>query len=86
MKSVLITGPEGCGKTLHAEALRQHFGCVGIVDDWAPKDGIVEGSLLLTRMKPGGPPLPYTSDAMDAYEFNHAMRLLNDAIDRSLKS
>ncbi len=85
MKSVLITGPEGCGKTLHAEALRQHFGCATILDNWTPKDGIVPDALLLTRAVPGGAPLPYTSDTLDGYEFNHAMRLLNAEIDRSVR-
>lgn len=85
MKSVLITGPEGCGKTLHAEALRQHFNCATIVDDWTPKDGIVPGALLLTRATPGGAPLPYKSEALDGYDFNHAMHLLNAEINRSVR-
>lgn len=77
-KSILIVGPASCGKTLHAEALRQHFGCDTVHDDWQPSHGIVRGALMLTNRRPGGT-LPYVSEEFDAYEFHHAMRLMNDA-------
>lgn len=35
-KSVLVYGPQGSGKTLHAEELRQHFGLAAVLDDWLP--------------------------------------------------
>jgi MoxR-like ATPase len=31
-ESVVVFGPQGCGKTLHAEALRRHFGLVEVWD------------------------------------------------------
>ena len=32
--TVLIHGPQGCGKTRNAQALAEHFGCSKVVDDW----------------------------------------------------
>lgn len=84
MKTIIIVGPAGCGKTLHAEALRQHFQCTHIMDQWRPSDGYAPGALILTSMRPGGSPLPYTSETMDAYDFDQAMRLMNEAIARVL--
>lgn len=83
-KSVLIIGPQGCGKTLHREALRQHFGCATVHDDWQPSHGIVPGALMLTHRQPGGT-LPYSSEDFDAYEFSHAMRLVNEALAALIK-
>lgn len=31
--SIVVFGPQGCGKSLHAEQLRQHFKCRTIIDD-----------------------------------------------------
>jgi DNA polymerase III delta prime subunit len=83
-KSILIVGPQGCGKTLHAEALRQHFDCLAVHDNWQPSHGIVPGALMLTNRRPGGG-LPYVSEDFDAYEFDHAMRLMNAAHESFLK-
>jgi len=34
-KSIIVYGPQGCGKTVNAERIRKHFGLTGkIVDDW----------------------------------------------------
>ena len=30
---VVITGPQGSGKTLHADALRKHYGLSRVLDD-----------------------------------------------------
>ena len=46
--TVLIHGPQGCGKTRNAQALAAHFGCSRIVDDWNGQSKIEEGSLVLT--------------------------------------
>lgn len=37
-KSVLIYGPQGSQKTLHAEELRKHFDLAAVLDDWTPGD------------------------------------------------
>lgn len=34
MKSVIVHGPQGCGKTRNAEALRKHFRLSQIVDEF----------------------------------------------------
>lgn len=45
--TVVIHGPQGCGKTRNARALAAHFGCSRIVDDWDGQSKIEEGSLVL---------------------------------------
>ena len=48
-RTVVIHGPQGCGKTRNAQALAAHFGCRRIVDDWNGQSKIEEGSLVLTN-------------------------------------
>ena len=31
--SIIIYGPQGCGKTFNSELLRKYFGCDSVVDD-----------------------------------------------------
>lgn len=31
--TVIVHGPQGCGKTRNAQALRQHFGCTAVRDE-----------------------------------------------------
>lgn len=78
-KTVIVIGPQGCGKTLHAEALRQHFGCGYVFDNWRPAQGVIDGALMLTSSVPGGSPLPYSCAEFDAYAFDDAMRRMNAA-------
>lgn len=49
---VVITGPQGSGKTVHAEALCAHFGLARILDDesWCPGDPIPADTLVLTHL------------------------------------
>lgn len=49
--TVLIHGPQGCGKTRSAQALAAHFGCSQVVDDWNGRDPIAAGSLVLTNVE-----------------------------------
>ena len=49
--TVLIHGPQGCGKTRNAQALAAHFGCSSVVDDWNGRDWIDAGSLVLTNVE-----------------------------------
>ncbi len=43
--SIIVYGPQGCGKTRHAEELRAHFGLTRVVDDYVlgplPDDALV---------------------------------------------
>ncbi len=55
MNTVIVTGPQGCGKTLHAAKLKAHFGCTSVVDEWWSGDPIVPGALHLTcELLPAG--------------------------------
>jgi hypothetical protein len=50
--TVLVHGPAGCGKTRNAEAIRQHFGCEGVIDEWDPQGTRFEfGHLHLMQSK-----------------------------------
>lgn len=46
--TVFIHGPMGCGKTRNAEALKRHFECASIIDDWQLGYPITKGALHLT--------------------------------------
>ena len=43
--SIILYGPARSGKTLNADAIAEHYGCTGIIDEWdrdqpmAPKGG-----------------------------------------------
>jgi hypothetical protein len=47
-KAIVIHGPQGCGKTRHAEALRKHYGMARVVDDG------LEGPLRWNKPFPDG--------------------------------
>lgn len=49
---VIISGPQGCGKTRHAPQLLRHFGGKRIVDEWFPGDGqtLQDGDVVLTSV------------------------------------
>ena len=49
MNTVIVTGPQGSGKTLVAEKLRARFGCAAVVEDWWPGTSITPGALHLTH-------------------------------------
>ena len=52
MKTIILTAPQGWGKSRNAEALRQEHGCTSIVDDWFPPMAITLGALHLTNVQP----------------------------------
>lgn len=52
--SVLVYGPQGCGKTRHSEALAAHFGVGKVVDDWRPGDPVEPGALHLSQVEVPG--------------------------------
>lgn len=58
MKSVIVHGPQGCGKTLHAPQLLKHFGLRAAVDEFdamRTRDIKPEGMLYLTHSAPRNP-------------------------------
>lgn len=68
MTTVIVYGPQACGKTRNSEALKRHFGCDRIVDDWNGRDALRDGDLALTNAfierKPNGARLVSFDDAM----------------------
>ncbi len=67
MRTVLIHGPQGCGKTTYAEQFAKALGCKEIVDDWdAERDPITPGALHLTHGFPIGLPRHVESLSFDA--------------------
>lgn len=49
MATIIIIGPQSCGKTKHAAALMQHFGSNILIDDWDGATPLVDGTLALTN-------------------------------------
>lgn len=52
INTVILYGPQGCGKTRHAETLRRNLGCKHVVDGWMPGDTVEPGGLHLTFIRP----------------------------------
>ena len=48
-KTIILSAPQGWGKTTHADALQAHFGCIGVVDCWHAGLAIKAGHLHLTN-------------------------------------
>lgn len=46
--TVVITGPQGCGKSNHGEALARHYGKVAVIDDWTIGTPIPSDAIALT--------------------------------------
>ncbi len=52
-KSVVVFGPQGCGKTRNAEALRVHYGLAHVPDNWNSRDRLpLQDTLVLTHESP----------------------------------
>lgn len=70
-KSVIVHGPQGCGKTQMAQVIAGYLNLPNVVDDWNPADGMHStNTLYLTNFHPGMLPqhaevLRY-SDVIDA--------------------
>lgn len=50
MIAVIVYGPQGCGKSTNAEAMRRHFGVARVVDGYAPGDELPGDTLALTNV------------------------------------
>ncbi|MCP5197012.1 MAG: hypothetical protein H6974_09535 [Gammaproteobacteria bacterium] len=46
---IIIYGPQGCGKTQHAEQFRELFHTQRVIDDWSWGDPLLEGDMALTN-------------------------------------
>ncbi len=60
MKSVIVFGPPGCGKTKNAEILKQAYGLKTVQDEWTPGTEFPkEDCLVLTSFIPLAGRSPY---------------------------
>ena len=66
--SVVVHGPQGCGKTRNAQALAAAFGCSSIIDDWDGRSPLPSGALALTNVA------PTFAQASEVLEFGAACR------------
>lgn len=48
--SIVIYGPQGCGKSRNKAALAAHFGMGQVIDDWNPGGPLPENTLALTNV------------------------------------
>jgi hypothetical protein len=62
--TVVITGPQGCGKTRNGKALARHYGKCRIVDNWMPGTRIPSDAIALTC----------ETNLINAIPFKNAMR------------
>ena len=47
--SIILYGPARSGKTLNADAIAEHYGCTGIIDEWDRDQPMADGTLHITR-------------------------------------
>ncbi|WAB92512.1 phosphohydrolase [Pseudomonas citronellolis] len=74
MKSVLVRGPQGCGKTRNAHLIAAALGLTKIVDDWQLGDELpLENTLILTNVAPNARPWP-GEQWMTFLTYNEAMQ------------
>lgn len=52
METIVVYGPQGCGKTRNANRIREHFGLALIVDGWDGNSTLRRGTLALTNVAP----------------------------------
>ncbi len=48
-KTVILSGPQGCGKSLAAAGLSADLGCTHVVDEWTPGQALQPGALHVTN-------------------------------------
>lgn len=51
-KTVILTAPQGSGKSRDAEAMRIKLGCTKIVEEWGLHHSLTPGALHLTNEHP----------------------------------
>ena len=50
--TVIVHGPQGCGKTRHKAEFKRAFRCTSVVDDWNSADPLPADALALTNEEP----------------------------------
>lgn len=71
--SVVIYGPQGCGKSVNAQRLRRHFGLTRVVDDVDSAEGMRIPDSTLVLVHATTPPISAGTHLV--ISFKHAMRL-----------
>ena len=76
-QTTIIYGPQGCGKSLHAQAFARHFGADAVVDDWDGASDLEPGSLALTQCALGELPrfFSHSGEAINLLSFEFAQAL-----------
>jgi len=72
-KSVVVYGPQGCGKTTHAAALAKHFGLANIVEEADRLNNIKRHStnaLLIATERP-----TWAEGSRRVFSFEQAMQM-----------
>lgn len=78
-KSVIVYGPQGCGKTRYAERIREHFGLERIVGElWSFKPLATDGHLYLVTSETWD-----SSGSVRSMSFAEVAQQINDAIPRT---
>ena len=67
--SIVVYGPQKCGKTTNKDALAVHFGMRHVIDDWMPGDELPAYALALTK----------ASGVKGAIDFKDALGMLTAA-------
>lgn len=89
-RTIIVHGPQGCGKTTNAERLRAFFGCAGIVDDYdAELAPLSLGHLHLTYFpfpvaKRRLWRQPFCTKQAEVFSFDFAMKMLAPEKEASL--
>ena len=76
MQTIIIYGPQGCGKTRHMKDFCELYGCAAWTDDWLPGDPLVPGLLHLTFEVPSG----LSDRDVQIISFDEAMKALGEKI------
>lgn len=67
MTVTVVYGPQGCGKTINAQAFRRAFGATVVVDPWDGISALPEDCLALTNRSPPfakGRSIPYAQSCV----------------------
>ena len=78
MKSIVLTGPQGCGKTHHAEEIARLLGLSRVVDGWVHGDPVPKDDALIITNEPE----PAILFGLRVIRFEDVARMLPDGVRR----
>jgi hypothetical protein len=80
MRSVIVYGPQGCGKSTHAEAMKLHFCLKQVLDGWSFSEPIPEtDTLILTNETGVAERLPSEASAY-VYRYEDVMKAIREGL------